>query len=313
MTSAATLENIRLGTATPKEARTALGAALREISPSIAQQVYTTLRAWVWKALDQRRRDDELREWFDIMKRAEAYLSKDHSEWALRTRVLHELLYESISVAELKPASEVLKRRHVKEVLMLLHTAPEGRVERARIGERLRIKQANLTRVINMMMAARLVERSTHGKQAVLQLTRDGLEAAVNEVQPDSPSSLSNMLAEALYHHHLAGVVPTSLLVDLGSGTQVVFEPRHRDGWIGECSARFLGLDSDGWETRNPRDHAPGMVFRGAYVATEPPPPTAWGHVAGLVKSYERVAVIGTGTSKRTGRPRRRAEVENGG
>lgn len=45
------------------------------------------------------------------------------------------------------------------------------------LGEHLGLGQCNLTRVLNMMSAAGLVEHSTHGREAIFELLRAG-EAA---------------------------------------------------------------------------------------------------------------------------------------
>ena len=42
---------------------------------------------------------------------------------------------------------------------------------------RLRVKQANLTRILNLMSSCGLIERATHGKQAIFELTSSGIEA----------------------------------------------------------------------------------------------------------------------------------------
>ncbi|MGE8131804.1 hypothetical protein ACQKQD_33225 [Methylobacterium sp. NPDC080182] len=141
------------------------------------QQAYAAVRAWVWKALDGRRRDPELREWFDVLKRVTAFLRTKDAALAERVVALHELVHESIAVSEQFPVESVLKRRHVRDVLMMLVSAPGGRVDRAGIGSSLGLKQGNLTRILNMVTKAGLAERAVYGKQAEFQLTRAG-EAA---------------------------------------------------------------------------------------------------------------------------------------
>jgi hypothetical protein len=57
--------------------------------------------AWVWKAIDRRRRDDGLGEWFDVLRRPSAALAESHPTEANRIGVLHDLIYESIFVSEI--------------------------------------------------------------------------------------------------------------------------------------------------------------------------------------------------------------------
>jgi hypothetical protein len=178
MATDATLDDIALGDVGPAQARAALSKAFGGEDPKAAGRAYTALRAWVWKALDGRRRDAELREWFDVLKRAAAFLRTRDVALAERVAALHELIHESIVVSERLPMRAVLQRRHVRDVLAMLVVAPGGRLDRAEVGRRLGLKQGNLTRVLNMVTEAGLAERTVHGKQAEFQLTRAGLDAA---------------------------------------------------------------------------------------------------------------------------------------
>ncbi|MET0527085.1 MAG: hypothetical protein ABW003_01850 [Microvirga sp.] len=236
MTDPATLEAIRLGTAPADIARKAIAEALQDVNSKTAQRIYSTLRAWVWKALDQRRRDDELRQWFDILKRTEAYLATDHGDIAARIRALHELVYESISVSELKPAQEVLRRKHVRDVLFLLYTAPSGKLDRSTILHLLKLRQSNLTRILNLMMEALLVERSSLGKEAYLQLTRDGVSIAEAEMGTLDTGHIPPILSGIPRHGRIA---PMEVMVE---GRRVIFDPRPGDTWTGNKSAEYLGL-----------------------------------------------------------------------
>lgn len=172
------LDDIALAQATPQQARSALGTAMAELSPEVAQRVYAVLRAWVWKALEGRRRDTELRDWFDVLRRTRAQLEGDYALHAERLRVLHDLVRDSIEAAEILSPEQVMKRSHVRDVLKLLSDNLTEQMDRALIGNKLDLKQANLTRILNMMSSAGLVERATYGKQALYQLTPLGIKAA---------------------------------------------------------------------------------------------------------------------------------------
>ncbi len=52
-----------------------------------------------------------------------------------------------------------------------------GQANRSAIGAQLSLGQANLTRVLNLLLAAGLIERTTLGKEAVFSLSRTGLDA----------------------------------------------------------------------------------------------------------------------------------------
>ena len=174
--AAAGLNAIARAEASPARAREALLAVFGRPSPELLQDAYLALRAWAWKALDQRRRDPELREWDDIL-RAAASLMARHGQPALAERLaaLSELVGESIAVGEALAAHDVARRRHVAGVLDFL-AGNGGQAGRGAIGARVPLGRADLTRVLNLMAAAGLVERSTPGGEAVFRLSRTGLE-----------------------------------------------------------------------------------------------------------------------------------------
>lgn len=187
MPETASLELVEQGVATAAEARKAIAAILKQTGEEGVSAVYTALRAWVWKALDGRRRDPELREWYGLLESIEGRLASKHREQAYRIQVLYELVSESIAVAETVSADQVLEREHVRAILALLRNSGNGELERAAIGERLALKQANLTRVLNLMSLAGLIERQPRGREAIFRLTAFGQTEAAK-----LPTNLAN-------------------------------------------------------------------------------------------------------------------------
>ena len=171
------LNSIARAEASAAQARETLLAVLGQPSEELLQDAYLALRAFAWKALDQRRRDPELREWDDLLCAA-ATLMAQQGQPALAERLtaLHELLSESVAVSETLAAQDITRRQHVAEVLDLL-ASKGGQANRSAIGAQLSLGQANLTRVLNLMSAAGLIERTTLGKEAVFSLSRGGLDA----------------------------------------------------------------------------------------------------------------------------------------
>ncbi|CAA7624387.1 winged helix-turn-helix domain-containing protein [Magnetospirillum sp. UT-4] len=185
-------DKIALGDAKPAEARAILRAALEQGSTEAIQRAYTALRSWVWKTLDGRRRDDELHDWFDILKATQARLEHTGRVEAERLRVLQELIDESIAVAQVRSAEAVIRRPHVMDILLQLrNNGSEGRMGRDRIGARLNLRQANLSRILGMMVAAGLIEREPYGKYAAFRLTRTGM-AEVNKAHPEREPALAD-------------------------------------------------------------------------------------------------------------------------
>lgn len=97
------LEEVALGELSADEAHKAIRPLLLELDERNAQRIYSVLRTWVWKALNSRRRDDELRDWYDLLQNLASYIGNDYKAQAERIRVLYELIYESISVSEVLP------------------------------------------------------------------------------------------------------------------------------------------------------------------------------------------------------------------
>ena len=231
MTQFTLLDDIALGDASPAEARAALSEALKQPTPKTLQRIYTALRAWTWKALDGHRRDSDLREWFDILKRTGAYLAEGHQAYAQRLQVLHELVYESISVAEARPVDKVLSRQHVKNVLALLYAAPQGRLNRMQIGKQLGLRQANLTRILNLVSSAGLIERSSWGKHAIFQLTRPGSDAAA--ALPPQPHPAAPSWGDVVGVDKLIKHVQIRIPRDLGKAASI----GHRFAGISDANA----------------------------------------------------------------------------
>jgi hypothetical protein len=198
-----TIEKIELGDASASEARLVVSELLKEGSEASYARLYSALGAWLWKALDGRRRDDELRQWFDIVRRASAALSAKNTAYAERLRAFYDLLEMSIATSEVADVSEILNRQHVLAILKLLRAAGERPLEKAVIARELGLKPANLSRILHMMANARLVERTTYGKEAHFCMTRDGAmvlakrEAPARPVQPARPQARVTVIADA--------------------------------------------------------------------------------------------------------------------
>lgn len=172
------LDKIATGEVSVTVASKLIKTTMEELTESKVQKLYTVLRAWVWKALNERRRDSELRRWHALISQTSAYLEDDYSCHAERIRVLHELVHESISVSIVYSFPELAQRSHVKEILSYLYVSPERSLPRQELQAKLGLKDPNLTRVLTMLSSSGLLERSARGKEAVFSLTKDGAEHA---------------------------------------------------------------------------------------------------------------------------------------
>jgi hypothetical protein len=133
MTFNTAMDDIALGIATAKEARNAIRKALSQPSAAAARETYAALRSWVWKALDSRRRDSELRDWHQILKAAVGVLQPDFPKDAARIDALADLVHEAVVVGEVYPVEAVTQRQHVKDILFLVHREADFRMSRGQL------------------------------------------------------------------------------------------------------------------------------------------------------------------------------------
>ncbi|MDA9430239.1 helix-turn-helix domain-containing protein [Bradyrhizobium sp. CCBAU 51627] len=205
------LEKIETGEATASEARRVISELLKDGTERSLERLYATLGAFVWNALESRRRDPEMREWFDILRRVSATLGPKNAAYAERFRAFFDLLQMSINTSKLARPSEVMHRQHVVAILCLLRDAPSHQMEKTAIAKKLELKDANLSRILRLMTNARFVERTTQGRFAHFALTRDGLLELENSEKREGkkrsqlPAQLQDkyLLAGAAHPHYL--------------------------------------------------------------------------------------------------------------
>jgi len=173
------LTRIALADANATEARQIIQGLLKaDASPEAYGKIATALRAWIWKTLTSRRHDGELADWHDMLRRL-ARRARDFDQgMAARFQILSELVHESIVSPDVADPKSVLQRSHVRKALEQLAVAADGRMERSDLGSVLLLQQANLTRIINMMVASGLVIKTSEGKRVIVELTHAGKQEA---------------------------------------------------------------------------------------------------------------------------------------
>lgn len=186
----ARLEAIASGAISALEARKVLAAVSGDIDSLAARKLYIVLRSWVWKALDAKRRDPELREWHDLVKRAQSRV-KAHERAAWQIQVLADLVYESVAVSGRRSVEDLLKLRHTREIIIALRDAPDGFLSKQALLDKLGLKQANLSRVMDNLIAGGLVERQQSGREAHYRLSREGLARSAEFPLPAVPDSVA--------------------------------------------------------------------------------------------------------------------------
>ena len=202
-------DDISTGVLDAKDARELIAKLPNELEADQANELYVALRSWTWKALDQKRRDDELREWIDLFKRAKLRL-RGSEQISAQVQVLIELVSESVAVAARLPVSQVMSRKHARELISMLNEAPSNEVAKTAILEKLKLKQANLTRLTNVLSACNLIEIEKSGRQKLYSLSHLGRKEA--EKMRASGKSARDHVASALYHVLLTNSEALNLL-----------------------------------------------------------------------------------------------------
>lgn len=178
MTEMLTLEDVMSGETTARQAHDVISPLLSSGDEGQVRKACTALRAWTWKALNERRRDSDLRVWYNHLKGYAAFLEESDPEHSIRLSVLCELIYESVSVAEVIPVQELLKRQHPAAIMLALSNAGLDGMKRSALAEAMEMKPANLSRIVSLLVANGLIERdgftdevsytiSAHGQREV--------------------------------------------------------------------------------------------------------------------------------------------------
>jgi hypothetical protein len=154
--------------------------------------VYAALCRWTWRAMIERRLDEELRSWHRLLldtagRMATQAESKPHirdrgrldrSAASERVRALADLVRMSVEAANASVLKDLTARAHVAEILRLLAGHASKYFEREQIKNELGLRDSNLSRVLTLLAANGLVERLAQGKAAAFRITQRGLALA---------------------------------------------------------------------------------------------------------------------------------------
>lgn len=194
----ATLDLLAAGDLSPRAAWGVVRPLLAETpSDQMVARVYFALRSWTWKTIDRRRRDEKLRQWIDVMNRAEAFIVDRFAHVAAKIEALVELLYESLAVADTTRVADPMRRKHAREIAALLRAHGDEWTPRAALIDRCGLKPANLTRLMNILADARMIEVEERGREIAYRLSRDGI-AATTPVERPLPSDVEAIMRSTL-------------------------------------------------------------------------------------------------------------------
>lgn len=166
------LQTLDLAGDLPSEARAAIKSLL-ESEPRATRKVYAALARKVWSLLVERRFDDEIRDWHDLVRGVKARISETDDAAAERLTALGDLLRESISVAQTSPAREVANRPRARSILGALDKTRAYMPRRKLLAE-LEIGSSHLSNILTQLVAHNLVDRQGVGKEAEFRITNLG-------------------------------------------------------------------------------------------------------------------------------------------
>lgn len=164
--------NLDLADDLPSEARAKIKSML-ESEPQGTRKIYAALARKVWGLLVERRFDDEIRDWHDLVRGAKARMSEADPAVAERLAALGDLLRESISLAQTSPARAVANRPRARSILEILSRS-NSTVARRQLLTSLGIGSSHLSNILTQLVAHALVERRGVGKEAEFRITNLG-------------------------------------------------------------------------------------------------------------------------------------------
>lgn len=171
------IEQLSHGELTPSEGMAIVKQAFAAKAARTKYELYVALRSFVWKALEARRRDDEIDAWADLITRASGKMDGDFSAKLI---AYVELLQMSAMAAETEKAHKPLESRHARKISSILRHAP-GPVSKKRIKTAMNLKDSTLTQIMAPLIDFGLVERRMVGREAEYELTAKG-RADVDEI-----------------------------------------------------------------------------------------------------------------------------------
>lgn len=190
------LEDIAIGEADLATASKTISTCLKQIDDDIAHELYGALRAWLWKALEARRRDEDLSGWIDIIGRVSSHLSDRWNVLAIKLDGFAELLQASIMLASAPQRRDLMSRKHVREMLSTIYIA-NGRLKRQTLVQLLGLKDANLTRVAAPLQDEGWIQREVVGRDVFYRLTEKGKSTWLPIIALQTMSAASEIEVES--------------------------------------------------------------------------------------------------------------------
>jgi len=125
--------------------------------------------------MQTRRFDEELSEWFQVLKGASTALSRSDASVSHYLQALSHLVDDSLRYAATHHTTQMLSRSHVGEILEIVRRH-NGKIERDRLLEVTGLADSRLSQLLSELTVAGALERGKEGRQARFSLTDTGRE-----------------------------------------------------------------------------------------------------------------------------------------
>lgn len=173
--NAFSFDKLELGALSPVDVKAFVANALSKGDDrALAIRLYESLRVLTGRLLADRLGSEELRAWHSAIDAISAQFDGLDEPWFARMEALAHLLHDRVGLIEARPVEDVLRRQHVRAVLEALGAAGRNTLTRAEIKGALGLEEANLSRVLTLMVDAGLIERHRLGKAALFALSSIG-------------------------------------------------------------------------------------------------------------------------------------------
>lgn len=167
------LEAIALGECAVGSATKAISVLLEMREVAADAVVYDALRSWTWKALEARRRDDQLELWAELMGSVVSFMETQSNPLAAKVETLVELLQPSITLAVLEQEADPMRLKHVKEIMCYVFVEG-GSIHKKPLMAKFNLAEANVSRILGQLIDCGWFQRIAIGREAVYRLTEAG-------------------------------------------------------------------------------------------------------------------------------------------
>lgn len=176
--------------------------------------------------------------------RAEAWLrSRANLELATRIASLYDLMEDKWRVEAETSEQQLLQRAHVSRLLLWLHGAG-GTARREDARNELKLKEANFTRLLNLLEASHVIARRIEGKERALLLTERGRKVIKNYTSSppdDSLGAVAQSVIQLGSRAELPQISMTTLgkierdLINMKEVAVICSRIDSPDGWLAEA------------------------------------------------------------------------------